>query len=88
MLALIAKRKTEVSAGVSLPVVVGLVGVAVFLVIGGLSSTIFAQQTVAGLESTPFEQLADVLADLIASLNATVPSGKDVPRFITRDRPR
>jgi branched-chain amino acid transport system permease protein len=49
MLAFIAKRKTEVSTGVSLPVVVGLVGVAVFLVIGSLSSTIFAQQTVAGL---------------------------------------
>jgi len=47
-----------------------------------------AQQTVAGLESTPFEQLAAVLADLAASLNATVPSGKEVPRFITRDRPR
>ena len=47
-----------------------------------------AQQTVAGLESTPFEQLADVLADLAASLNATAPSGKDVPRFITRDRRR
>jgi branched-chain amino acid transport system permease protein len=49
MLAFRTKRKTEVSAGVSLPVVVGLVGVAVFLVIGSLSSTIFAQQTVAGL---------------------------------------
>jgi branched-chain amino acid transport system permease protein len=49
MLAFIAKRKTNVSAGVSLPVVVGLVGAAVFLAIGSLSSTIFAQQTVAGL---------------------------------------
>jgi branched-chain amino acid transport system permease protein len=49
MLAFIAKRKTEVSAGVSLPVVVGLVGAAVFLAVGSLSSTIFAQQTVAGL---------------------------------------
>lgn len=33
----------------SLPVVVGLVGACVFLVVGSFSSTIFAQQTVAGL---------------------------------------
>jgi branched-chain amino acid transport system permease protein len=42
-------RKSAVSTGASLPVVLGLVGVAVFLVIGSLSSSIFAQQTVAGL---------------------------------------
>jgi branched-chain amino acid transport system permease protein len=42
-------RKSTVSTGVSLPVVAGIVGAAIFLVIGSLSSTIFAQQTVAGL---------------------------------------
>jgi branched-chain amino acid transport system permease protein len=45
----LAKRKTAVSTGVSLPVVVLLLAGAIFLVIGSLSSTIFAQQTVAGL---------------------------------------
>jgi branched-chain amino acid transport system permease protein len=42
-------RKSAVSTGVSLPVVAGIVAAAVFLVVGSLSSTIFAQQTVAGL---------------------------------------
>jgi branched-chain amino acid transport system permease protein len=49
MLGALTKRKTAVSAGASLPTVLLLVAVAVFLVIGSLSSTIFAQQTVAGL---------------------------------------
>jgi branched-chain amino acid transport system permease protein len=44
-----AKRKTAVSTGGSLPVLVGLAASAVFLVVGSLSSDIFAQQTVAGL---------------------------------------
>ena len=42
-------RKSAVSTGASLSVVLALVGVAVFLVVGSLSSSIFAQQTVAGL---------------------------------------
>jgi DNA-binding MarR family transcriptional regulator len=43
-----------------------------------------AEQTVAGLASTPFEQLTDVLVDLAGSLAATdAPSG-DVPRFSSR----
>ena len=49
MFAVLAKRKTAVSAGASLPTVLLLLAIAVFLVIGSLSSTIFAQQTVAGL---------------------------------------
>jgi branched-chain amino acid transport system permease protein len=42
-------RKTKVSTGASLPVLAGLGAAAVFLLIGCLSSDIFAQQTVAGL---------------------------------------
>jgi len=45
----LAKRKTAVSTGVSIPVLVILLAAAVFLVIGSLVSSIFAQQTVAGL---------------------------------------
>ncbi len=47
--ALTQKRTSTVSTGVSLPVLMGLVGAVVFLVVGSLTSTIFAQQTVAGL---------------------------------------
>jgi branched-chain amino acid transport system permease protein len=43
------RRKTAVSTGASIPVVLLVLGVAVFLVVGSLVSTIFAQQTVAGL---------------------------------------
>ena len=42
-------RKTKVSTGASLPVVLGLAAACVFLVVGSLLSDIFAQQTVAGL---------------------------------------
>jgi branched-chain amino acid transport system permease protein len=42
-------RRSTVSTGASLPVVVALAGVTIFLVVGSLSSSIFAQQTVAGL---------------------------------------
>ena len=49
MLGALAKRKTAVSTGASLPTVLLLLGAAIFLVIGSLTSTIFAQQTVAGL---------------------------------------
>jgi branched-chain amino acid transport system permease protein len=42
-------RKSAVSTGASIPVVVFLVAAAAFLVIGSLASDIFAQQTVAGL---------------------------------------
>src|ERR1700730_1554715 len=45
----LAKRKTAVSTGVSVPVLVLLLAAAIFLLIGSLSSNIFAQQTVAGL---------------------------------------
>ncbi|HZR94316.1 MAG TPA: branched-chain amino acid ABC transporter permease [Gaiellaceae bacterium] len=46
---LAAGRKSAVSTGASLPVVVALVAIAVFLVVGSLVSDIFGQQTVAGL---------------------------------------
>jgi branched-chain amino acid transport system permease protein len=49
MFEFLAKRKTAVSTGISLPVLGLLAAAAVFLVIGSLSSTIFAQQTVSGL---------------------------------------
>jgi branched-chain amino acid transport system permease protein len=42
-------RKTKVTTGVSLPVLLLLVAACIFLVIGSLMSDIFAQQTVAGL---------------------------------------
>jgi branched-chain amino acid transport system permease protein len=44
-----AKRKTTVSTGVSLPVLLTLAAICVFLAIGSSVSSIFAQQTVAGL---------------------------------------
>ena len=49
MVAFAVKRKTKVSTGGSLPVLLGLVAAAVFLAVGSLVSNIFAQQTVAGL---------------------------------------
>src|SRR3984893_18034702 len=49
MLLGLATRKTAVSTGVSVPVLVLLIAAAIFLLIGSLSSNIFAQQTVAGL---------------------------------------
>src|SRR5579862_3745914 len=49
MLDALTSRKTAVSTGVSLPVLCALLASAVFLVIGSLTSSIFAQQTVAGL---------------------------------------
>jgi branched-chain amino acid transport system permease protein len=42
-------RKTKVTTGASLPVIIALVAIAIFLIIGSLVSDIFAQQTVAGL---------------------------------------
>jgi len=42
-------RKTKVSTGASLPVLLGLAAACVFLIVGCLVSDIFAQQTVAGL---------------------------------------
>jgi branched-chain amino acid transport system permease protein len=47
--ALAQTRRDAVSTGASIPVVAGLVAVTVFLIVGSLSSSIFAQQTVAGL---------------------------------------
>jgi branched-chain amino acid transport system permease protein len=46
---LVSRRKSAVSTGASLPVVLALLAAVVFLVVGSLVSTIFAQQTVAGL---------------------------------------
>jgi branched-chain amino acid transport system permease protein len=52
-------RKTKVSTGASLPVLAGLGAGCVFLVIGSLSSDIFAQQTVAALaQGATFASLA------------------------------
>jgi branched-chain amino acid transport system permease protein len=45
----IRRRPTATTGGVSLPVIALLVAGCVFLLIGSLESTIFAQQTVAGL---------------------------------------
>jgi branched-chain amino acid transport system permease protein len=42
-------RKTKISTGASLPVVLGILAACVFLLVGSLASNIFAQQTVAGL---------------------------------------
>jgi branched-chain amino acid transport system permease protein len=42
-------RKSAISTGASLPVLLGLVAVCVFLAAGSLASDIFAQQTVTGL---------------------------------------
>jgi branched-chain amino acid transport system permease protein len=46
---LVSRRKSAASTGASLPVVLALLAAVVFLVVGSLVSTIFAQQTVAGL---------------------------------------
>jgi branched-chain amino acid transport system permease protein len=43
------RRQTKVTTGASGPVIIGLIGAAVFLLVGCLVSDIFAQQTVAGL---------------------------------------
>ena len=52
-------RKTKVSTGASLPVVVGLAAACAFLIVGCLVSDILAQQTVAGLaEGAIFASLA------------------------------
>ena len=45
----LTRQKTAVTTGASLPVLLGLAAAAIFLVIGSISSSIFAQQTVAGL---------------------------------------
>jgi branched-chain amino acid transport system permease protein len=42
-------RERRIGAGPSLPVLLGIAAACIFLIVGGLSSTIFAQQTVAGL---------------------------------------
>jgi branched-chain amino acid transport system permease protein len=49
MLGFLTKRKTELSTGISLPVLLVLLAAIVFLVIGCLSSGTFAQQTVSGV---------------------------------------
>jgi branched-chain amino acid transport system permease protein len=45
----LTRRRTAVTTGASLPVLLFLAAVCVFLVVGSLVSSIFAQQTVAGL---------------------------------------
>jgi branched-chain amino acid transport system permease protein len=45
----LARRKSAVSTGASLPVVLILAAIAIFLVVGSLASDIFAQQTAAGI---------------------------------------
>jgi DNA-binding MarR family transcriptional regulator len=45
-----------------------------------------AQQTIAGVTSTPFDELAGVLADLAISLSATGAVPRDVPRYISQAR--
>jgi branched-chain amino acid transport system permease protein len=47
--AVVPARRSTFSTGASLPVVASLVGIAIFLIVGSFSSSIFAQQTVAGL---------------------------------------
>ena len=47
--AAVPARNSTVSTGASLPVVLSLVGIAIFLIVGSFVSSIFAQQTVAGL---------------------------------------
>jgi branched-chain amino acid transport system permease protein len=42
-------RRTAVTTGASFPVLVSLIGITIFLIVGSLASSIFAQQTVAGL---------------------------------------
>ena len=55
----ISLGERRIGTGGSLPVLAGVVAACVFLVIGSLSSTIFAQQTVAGLaQGTIFASLA------------------------------
>jgi branched-chain amino acid transport system permease protein len=45
----ISQRRTAVTTGASMPVILLIGAAAIFLVIGSLASSIFAQQTVAGL---------------------------------------
>ena len=47
-----------------------------------------AEQAVAGLTSTPIDQLTAVLDDLATSLAATAAPAGDVPRYVTRSRAR
>ncbi|MHB8468945.1 MAG: branched-chain amino acid ABC transporter permease [Gaiellaceae bacterium] len=53
------RRAARIGTGVSLPVLAGLLAGCIFLVVGCLSSSIFAQQTVAGLaQGVVFSSLA------------------------------
>jgi DNA-binding MarR family transcriptional regulator len=47
-----------------------------------------AEQTIAGLKSTPTDQLTAVLHDLATSLASTVAPAEDVPHYVTRSRVR
>lgn len=47
-----------------------------------------AEQTVAGLKSTPIDQLTAVLDDLATSLASTVAPAGEVPHYTTRSRVR
>ncbi len=45
-----------------------------------------AEQTVAGLKSTPVDELTEVLADLASSLSAVDVPATDLPRYVPRKR--
>jgi DNA-binding MarR family transcriptional regulator len=45
-----------------------------------------AQRTVAGLTSTPFDELVEVLADLAASVTAAGAPVRDAPRYVSRSK--
>ena len=47
-----------------------------------------AEQTLAGLTSTPVDQLTSILDDLATSLASTVAPAGDAPHYITRSRSR
>jgi DNA-binding MarR family transcriptional regulator len=47
-----------------------------------------AEQTVAGLTSTPIDQVTALLDDLAASLASSVAPARDMPGYVTRSRAR
>jgi DNA-binding MarR family transcriptional regulator len=47
-----------------------------------------AEQTVAGLTSTPIDQVTALLDDLAASLASSVAPAGDIPGYVTRSRAR
>lgn len=45
-----------------------------------------AERTLAGLTSTPFDRLTEVLADLAAGLSCVASPTTDVPRYVPRSK--